>query len=73
MRYLLENFPTAEIPGCGNNGTEKWQYIWTKAWNNEELASGKGDRTHPLYELIPQPKLLGERNIRNVGSDCTAR
>jgi len=60
MRYLLENFPRAEIPSCGNNGTQKWQYIWTKAWNNAELASGKGDRTHPLYEPIPQPKLLGK-------------
>jgi hypothetical protein len=40
------------------SGTEKWQYIWIEAWNNAELASEKGDRTHPLHEVMQQPKLL---------------
>jgi hypothetical protein len=58
MRYLLEKLPGAEIPSCGKSGTEKWQYIWTEAWNNAELASEKEDRTHPLHEVMQQLKLL---------------
>jgi hypothetical protein len=66
MRYLLENLPRAEIPGCGNSGTEKWQYIWKEAWTNAERASQKGDFTHPFCELIQQPKLL-QKEIYHCG------